>query len=239
MVYFLIPVFNEALNIEALAGNLVSVLKEDDIKFVFSDDGSTDGSPDMIKKFFPEGKTVVLGDGKNYGPGNAFNVGFEWILKESNNDNDIVLTIEADNTSDATIVPAMVQISRLGFNLVLASVYSQGGGFQKTSFLRKLLSACANTLMRLIFDLHVQTLSSFYRVYSVGLLRTVKAKYSTLIKEPGFLCMIEMLMKCIKVKANVIEVPTMLYSEKRKGKSKMKLMKTTFSYVRFMFSNKY
>jgi hypothetical protein len=133
----------------------------------------------------------------------------------------------------------MVSINRLGFDLVLASVYSQGGGFQKTSFLRKLLSACANVLMRMLFDLHMQTLSSFYRVYSVELLRKVKTKYGTIVKEPGFLCMIEVLMKCIKAEAKVIEVPTLLLSEKRKGKSKMKLMKTSMSYLRFMFSNKF
>ena len=192
----------------------------------------------MLEKLFANHNFIVLGDGSNHGPGFSFNRGFEWILENATNHDAKIVTIEADNTSDLAILPNMLGISDLGYDLVLASVYAQGGGFDKTSFLRKLLSSIANLFLRFAFDIKVQTLSSFYRVYDLALLRTIKSKYSIVIEDSGFLCMIEILLKAIYVDAKIMEVPMVLYSERRKGKSKMKLFKTSWSYIKFLFTNK-
>lgn len=120
---------------------------------------------------------------------------------------------------------------------MLASVYAQGGGFDRTSLLRKLVSFAANMLFRLFFDLKVLTLSSFFRVYSMPVLREIKNRYGgTIIGEPGFISMLEILVKAIRCKAKIIEIPMKLHSSKRKGKSKMKVMRTGFSYVRFLIN---
>ena len=50
--------------------------------------------------------------------------------------------------------------------------------------------------------------------------------------------MVEILIKAIKLEAKIIEVPMLLNSENRKGKSKMKIFKTILSYLRFLFVNK-
>lgn len=234
MIYFLIPIYNEAENIPALADQLKSILPGEEKFFIFSDDGSRDDSVAALGRHFAGTRHIVLGDGKNCGPGHAFNTGFEWILADSRHENDLVVSLEADCTSDITVLPAMVSINRLGFNLVLASVYAQGGGFDKTSFLRKLLSNVANLFFRFCFDIKVLTLSSFYRVYSVSLLRNIKAQYPVLIKESGFICMLEILLKAIRCNARTIEVPTRLNSLKRKGKSKMKIVRTSLTYLRFL-----
>lgn len=238
MIYFLIPVYNEAANIANLHNQLKLLLPGEDRFIVFSDDGSTDNSPTIIKQYFKDIPHVVLGNGSNQGPGIAFNTGFEWILTNSKSADDIVITMEADCTSDASILPQMVVINRLGFNLVLASVYAQGGGFDKTSFFRKFLSAVANLMFRFIFDIKVLTLSSFYRVYSIELLRKIKNAYPELITESGFICMVEILIKAIKVNASIIEVPMVLSSQKRIGKSKMKTFKTSLAYLKFLLKRK-
>ena len=91
---------------------------------------------------------IVLGDGINRGPGYAFNTGFEWVLANSKNiESDIVITMEADCTSDIGILPHMLGINKMGYDLVLASVYAQGGGFDSTSFLRKFLSAMSTLII--------------------------------------------------------------------------------------------
>lgn len=46
-------------------------------------------------------------------------------------------------------------------------------------------------------------------------------------------------MKAIKENAIIIEVPMMLYSGKRKGKSKMRIFMTMLAYFRFLFIQKY
>ena len=40
-------------------------------------------------------------------------------------------------------------------------------------------------------------------------------------------------MKAIFQEAQIIEIPMMLHSDKRKGKSKMKIMKTSWQYLKF------
>ena len=237
MIYFVIPLFNEKDNIANLHKDLLSVLEGEEKFFVFSDDGSTDGTPEFVKQTFQQQQAIVLGDGSNNGPGFAFNRGFEWVLQHSKNDHDIVVTIEGDCTSDIKLLPKMVVICRQQFDIVLASVYAQGGGLDKTSLFRKLLSSVANMLMRFVFNIKVLTLSSFYRVYNVTILRKIKEQNGTLIKESGFVCMLEILHKAIKLNATIIEVPTVLKVANKIGKSKMKVFKTSIIYLKYLIRN--
>lgn len=238
MIYFLIPVYNEEQNIPDLYLQLNNVIPGEEKFIIFSDDGSSDNSLDVINKTFNGTPHIILGDGINRGPGHAFNTGFEWLLANSKNENDIIVSLEADGTSDLSILPAMVTINRLGYELVLSSVYAQGGGFDNTTFLRRLFSSFANLLYRFLFNVHILTLSSFYRVYSTSLLKRVKQRYPAVIEEHGFICMLEFLIKAIDSKAKIIEVPMVLYSQKRKGDSKMKVLKTMIQYITFLVKTK-
>lgn len=234
MVYILIPIYNEEANIEALALSLLPALPGYKKFYVFVDDGSSDNSKSVIQTNFSSADFIILGDGKNHGPGSSFNTGFEWILQKSDSKDDTIVTMEGDNTSDINILPQMVKISELGFDLVLSSIYAQGGAFDKTSMARKILSLLANTALRFFYGIKIQTLSSFYRVHKIELLRAIKSKYKTIITEKGFICMLELLVKAIRLDAKIIEVPMVLYSKKRKGNSKMKLFKTSVEYFKFV-----
>jgi dolichol-phosphate mannosyltransferase len=233
--YFLVPVFNEELNIPTLHKEIVQVLPGLEKFYVFVDDGSTDNTVKLLNELFAGHNFVVLGDGSNHGPGMAFNTGFEWVLDNSTDGLDKIITLEGDNTSSLEILSKMVAVSNAGFDLVLASVYAQGGGFDQTTFMRKLLSFAANQMFRFIFDIKILTLSSFYRIYNVSLVRGIKQKYEVIIDEKGFICMLEILIKAIRLDASIIEVPMKLYSKKRAGKSKMKVFKTFVGYMKFLF----
>lgn len=239
MIFILIPFYNEEENIPDLFQELKNILPGEEKFFVFSDDGSADDSINKLKTQFKDYPYIVLGNGINRGPGAAFNTGFEWILNNHKSEKDIVVTMEADCTSDIRILHKMVAINRLGFDLVLASVYAQGGGFDKTTFFRKLVSSSANLLYRFLFNIHILTLSSFYRVYSISILKKMKEKNSVLITETGFICMLEILIKAVNSKASIIEVPMVLASKKRKGASKLKVLKTTRQYLLFLFKKKF
>lgn len=234
MIYFVVPTYNEAANLPNLAKELAPFLSDRNSWVVITDDGSQDGTRELATTLFPENRLMVLGDGVNRGPGHAFNTAFEWLL-ERIDDNDLVVTMEADCTSDIRILPDMLSIAGLGYDLVLASVYAQGGGFERTTWLRKLLSATANLTFRAFFDLKVNTLSSFYRVYRASALRKARQRWPVLIEESGFICMLELLLKLIRTGSRVIEVPMVLASHKRRGSSRMKLTRTTWQYLRFLW----
>lgn len=238
-VFFLVPLYNESLNIPALSEGLKAVIPAENKFFVFVDDGSADNSVQLLKSKFAGHNFHIIEKEKNQGPGHSFNLGFEWILSRSPNSSILIVTLEADNTSDLSILPGMIAISRLGYDLVLASVYAQGGGFEKTSLMRRIISFFANMLFRAFFNVKVLTLSSFYRVYQVSLLQKIKKANTRIIEEKGFICMLEILLKAIRLNAAIIEVPMKLRFANRKGKSKMKILKTMISYLSFTLNNKF
>ena len=235
--FILIPIFNEEKNIPKLFENLNSNVNLKEYFFVFSNDGSSDKSVEKIQKYFKNQNFKILNSSTNKGPGFAFNIGFNWILNKSKNDKDLIITIESDNTSDINILNEMILLNNIGYDLVLASIYAQGGGFEKTSLSRKIISAFANLIFRFFFNIKVLTLSSFYRVYSVKIIRKIKSKHGEIIKEYGFISMLEILLKIIRLKGKIIEIPMILKSNERIGKSKMKILKTTFSYISFLIRN--
>lgn len=203
--------------------------------YLFVDDCSTDGTVEVIHESFKHSAYHVIGKDKNAGPGDSFSKGFHWILDRSKSDDDLVVTMEGDNTADLATLPKMITISQLGYDLVLASVYAQGGDLEKTNLYRKVLSFSANMLLRGILDLKVSTISSFYRVYHKSLLKSIADKSEgRIIDESGFICKVEVLVKAVKAGAKVIEVPTRLLSEKRQGVSKMKTWKTFIEYLVFV-----
>lgn len=234
-IYFLIPVFNEELNVELLSENIKNTMPGYDKKFVFVDDCSTDSTIECLKKCFLDCDFILIKKEMNYGPGHSFNLGFDWILTDSKDSEDVIVTMEADNTSEVEILSKMIAISKLGYEMVLASVYVQGGRFSKTNLFRVIISFFANQMFRLLFNVKVLTISSFYRVYDISLVKRIKLNYETIIQEKGFISMLEILLKAIKVDAHIIEVPMVLHSNRRSGKSKIKKIKTTLSYLRFLF----
>lgn len=238
MIYILIPTFNEALNISNLRQKLDTYTDKDKIHFVFADDCSTDETILLIRENFIGCNLTILEADINMGPGFAFNRGFNWILENSVSLEDVVVTMEADTTSDIDLLDTMLMLQARGFDMVLASVYAQGGGFSNSSFFRRTISFFANLFMRLFFDIKVLTLSSFYRTYSVKKLVEVKSRYKELISENGFVCMVELLVKFVKMEAKIIEVPMTLKSDNRKGESKMKIRKTFMQYMRFLFKQR-
>lgn len=238
MIFFLIPIYNEGPNLSRLCTELLGALPGETKHFVFVDDCSTDNSLEVIRQSISSDNLTTLSNPINSGPGACFSLGFEHLMSRTLSPEDRVITLEGDNTCDLTLLPLMNALTReWKFELILASVYAQGGGFSKTSLTRIVISFIANTILRSIFGIKVNTLSSFYRIYSASLLRRVKERYGKMVEETGFICAFELLIKSIGVNARIIEVPMILSSDKRIGKSKMKLVKTTLSYLKFFIRN--
>jgi len=234
---YLIPVFNEEENLIELHKRLTENAPGNDNFFLFIDDCSTDNSVDLINSLFNNVSFQIIEKKYNLGPGDSFNQGFEFLIEKYGHQKDtLVITMEADNTSDISILSNLISIAEIGYDLVLASIYCQGGGFSQTSLFRKVLSFAANMIFRVVFDIKILTLSSFYRVYSMDLLVKIKNSNNKIIEQSGFICMLEILLKSIHQKAKVIEIPMVLKSDIRKGKSKMKIFSNALSYLKFLLT---
>ena len=174
------------------------------------------------------------------GPGAAFNTAFEQIFSKNYNDDDLVVTLEGDATSDPKTLQRMLKRTEEGDGLILASPYLYGGGFSYVEGYRLLLSHIANFLYKLILNIHgLATISCFYRVYRLGALKKIKFMFNeSVVTCKGFECAAEIVMKATRCKISITEVPFQVDWSRRKGKSKMKIFKTIWGYFK-MFARYY
>ncbi len=236
MIWVLAPVYNEANGIIDFIETTSAFLQNiTEYRLVLVDDGSSDQTAAIARDAVRE-NDVVLSLGKNSGPGKAFEKGMLFFLEHAAQD-DLLLTLEGDSTADLSSLSEMIQQIEHA-DLILASVYLEGGGFSKTSALRLMISHAANTLSRWWLGLPFKTLTSFYRLWTYKALAEISEKYQPLIEAHGFICQVELLYKSHLLMHRIKEVPTRVYSELRKGKSKMKLLKTALSHLSFLLKSR-
>lgn len=234
LLWFVIPALNERENLPGLAEQLglACAKLSEEFHVILVDDGSTDGTGDVAAALWGE-RCTVLRHATNLGPGTAVKSGIQHVL-QSAADSDLLITVEADGTSDFTILLPLLAFVRSGWDLALASPHARGGGIEGTSLHRVATSAIANVLCRALLGLgKMSTYSSFYRVHRIDLLRRLEARYGDrMIEESGFSYAIEMLTKLVRLGARVAEVPMILDGEKRIGESRMRIWPTTVAYLR-------
>lgn len=117
MISVVVPVFNEVENIKEARSRLVEVLKDlgRPYEVIFVDDGSTDGSFDILRQMYEEDPTHirVLRFIRNYGKTAALTAAFHHAR------GDILITIDADLQEDpAHIVDFLAKIEKEGFHVV-------------------------------------------------------------------------------------------------------------------------
>ncbi len=241
MTFFIvIPFLNEAENLARLAQELCEFLNKqissEQYNIILVDDGSTDNSVVEAHKVFGGFNYQLLTHDTNMGPGMAFQTAFLEILKSASAD-DYILTIESDNTSNLGIVPGMIRRSKEGYDVVLASPYIYGGTIVNTPFIRRFLSFFANLFLRELLSLRgIFTISSFFRLYKANVLQHIAQNYdSQLIQRKGFEGKVELLMKLVFCQVPISEVPLVLDTSRRKGKSKMRIFKTTVDLLSLYF----
>jgi dolichol-phosphate mannosyltransferase len=235
MIRFVIPAYNEAENVPRLLADLAPVARNLGARVIFVDDGSTDGTADVIREHARDLHFAIVSHTVNRGLGTAINTGIRAALGESSDD-DAIVTLEADTTSDLSDLPKMMEEFDKGADIVLASVYAPGGEIIGVAGWRLAASKSVSNTFRYLGGLRqIHTLSSLYRVYRAGTLRRAADTYGyLLVREPGFAANVELLLKLYNAGATVTEVPTINDWRTRKGVSKMQLKPTVIAYGRLM-----
>jgi dolichol-phosphate mannosyltransferase len=228
---FVVPAFNEVENLPRLFRELEArpAFFPPDSRLIIVDDGSADGTAELVDGYVGPLPLEVIRLGRNQGPGAAFRAGFAAALDQCG-PHACVVTLEADATGDLDALPLMLERAAAGAELVLASWVMSNVGW-----VRRVLSACAGIAVRRCLGVHAHTVSSFFRVYRASLLRAAIERYGdSLIQEPGFACKAELLSKLSALGAQIEEVPVGLDWSKRAGRSKMPLLRTIGGYWRMI-----
>src|SRR4051794_8650994 len=230
---FVVPAFNEADNLPRLLADLEArpALFPEGSRLILVDDGSADGTPELAEAHVGNVDVQVVRMGTNQGPGAAFRAGFDAALEHCAADEEaLVITLEADTTSNLDSLPTMLAQARANAHVVLAA-----WKMVNVSTKRRLLSNGAGFVIRRMLGVDAHTVSSFYRVYRASALRIAAAHYGDkLIRESGFACKAEILAKLVALKMTVAEVNVELDSSRRVGESKMPIGKTIVAYWRMM-----
>lgn len=240
MILFVVPAYNEEKNIGALIEETHAYAVREGIEYrlIVVDDGSRDATAAIVREASGRYPCELISYAPNRGVGEAFRRGLYRAL-EICSERDVIVTKEADRTSDLGILKALTEkIRHDDQDVALASCYAKGGGVEGTTAYRRLLSHCANALIFMAFHIRgVHTYSSFYRAYRPSALRAVVARYGDLYEEPGFACVIELLVRLSRVRARIVEVPMVLRGSMRRGESKMRVGKTIAGYLSVMARN--
>ena len=235
-LWFLIPAYNEENNIlDTLAAIRLHAGTRDLAAIVVVNDGSADQTSRAARSLAGELPVRVLDHPANAGPGAAFQTAFTYALAEAQDD-DLLITMEADNTADLSVLPAMLSRSEHA-DVVLASCYSDGGALRNCPASRRLLSAGANALVRHSLGLtRYRTCSSFFRLHRCGPLRrfALARQPLPLISESGFTCMVEMLYLLHRARFRIEEIPVTVDWRHRQGVSSMQVSRTISRYIGFL-----
>ena len=210
MVSIIIPTFNEVETIGLLIKRLEELPFGKEIIVV--DDGSTDGTVEVVRKLMREYDNVRLVlRGRKMGIGSAYKDGFK--LAKGN----VIVQMDADMSHDPGDLPGLLRALRRS-DLVIGSRYIPGGRIVNWPLHRRLISYGANLLAKLLLGLKVHDATSGFRAYR----RSAFEKIVSFCLSSGFDFQVEAVFVASILGLRVAESP-IRFTGRTKGRSKLGL----------------
>ena len=102
MIYLVIPCFNEAKRLQvSYWEKVITAPNLDNTKFLFIDDGSSDGTFEVLNRLTKYSRVEAVSLGINVGKANAIRSAFQKILEASFFDCNLIGFIDSDSSFDA------------------------------------------------------------------------------------------------------------------------------------------
>lgn len=240
MVFIILTIYNEEKSIPTLIKDIRRFMKKGEYKIIAVDDGSYDNSLRLLQELSDE--DIIIKNHKiNLSIGAVFLTGFNAALDESKNNDDIVILMESDQTSEPRLLKRLIdKISIEGYDIAIASRFAKGGGYINFPLNRKIYSYFANFILRLFFPISkIRDYTIFYRSYRVGILREISNFFGlyNFIQCRSFVSNSELLIKAALFTDKITEIPYIYNYGNKKGKSKLHPIRNILEYIYFIFYN--
>lgn len=236
-----LPVYNEEESLPRLLARIRERLRDAETAYrvVAVDDGSTDRSLAIVESSARHLPIHVLRHATNQGLGYAIRDALLWAAQNCS-ENDVVVTLDADNSQPPERIPEMFERLKAGVDVVIASRYAPGARTLNVPFHRRMVSRLGNLAYAIRFPVKgVRDYTCGFRAYRAGILRTGFRAYGTsLIRSRGFECMGEILVKLRALGATFAEVPFTLDYGAKPGPSKMRLWRAILGNLRVLIGSK-
>ena len=209
-----LPTYQEGENIRATIAAVLAATPRADALVV--DDGSPDGTGALVTALrATDPRIALVSRAGKLGLGTAYVAGFRHGLDANYG---AIATMDADGSHDPAALPEMLAHLDAGdADLVIGSRYAPGGSVDNFSAARKLNSAVANTMARVLLGLRVRDCTSGFRLYSAALLRRMRLGG---LKSTGYSMIPELLYEAAFSGARIVEVP-IAFRNREKGVSKV------------------
>jgi glycosyltransferase involved in cell wall biosynthesis len=188
-ISLVIPVYNEEENLPVLAAEIREALGPlgRPYEVVFVDDGSTDGSPEVLRRLAREDRRVrIVRQGRNAGQSAALDAGFRFAR------GDVVVTLDADLQNDPADIPRLLE-KLDGFDVV-AGVRAR----RQDDWVRRASSRIANRVRNRVTHESITDVGCTLKAFRAEYLRRI----------PMFTGMHRFLPTLLKMEgARVVEIP--------------------------------
>lgn len=243
MIYICLPAYNEEQSLDLLFSRLSILVKEKptEYKIILVNDGSTDRTEEIAKKYQTNLPIEIVSHPENLGLGEAIKTALKTALKTAS-DSDIIVNLDADNTHDPFFIPELVKQTEPPSNsdIVIASRYQKNSKQIGVPLWRRLVSRIANLLFKLFLPIqNIKDYTCGYRAYRAHLVKLgFNAFGDKLIEAKGFACTDELLVKLSRFSEKISEIPFTLRYDLKKGKSKINFFKTAIATFKLIFKER-
>jgi dolichol-phosphate mannosyltransferase len=189
MTVVVLPAYNEALCIGDLLNSFCEVIADEETacRLIVVNDGSTDGTRDVVNSFANRIDLELINHPHNMGLAAAIKTGLIRAV-ETCVDSAVIVTMDADNSHPPGLMFSMIRLIQEGNEVVIASRYQRGAKIWGLPRYRRFLSYGAALLFRAIFPMQgVRDYTCGYRAYRAGLLKKAFQEYGDeFISNPAF-----------------------------------------------------
>lgn len=236
-IFLVLPAYNEERALGQLLPDIARALKPLGIPYTIGvvDDGSRDGTAALADRLARELPIQLLRHEKNIGYGGSIKTGALWAIQNGSPE-DVVITMDSDNTQSPAYIPALIQKLQNGSDVVTASYTMPGGQVHGVPFLRRIFSQTANFLIGARFRFPgIATYTNGFRAYRVGALQQAFHRYGdALVKETNFAGGTELFIKTVQAGARPGEIPFTLEYGRRGNDSKINIPRTISGYLKLL-----